>query len=324
MIRRFNRIVPSRRTSLPVSVALVLAFAGLAATLSPVASAAAPAKVRCVPASSTARSSRAADHAALTSRQLRGIAQRLRERLVARAATGTSDDFGLVLRVPVHVHVLDGTQSRGPSKHRVLRQLAVLNRAYDGGQSANNTATRFTFYLASFDRTRNDTWRRATMTSAADRALRRALHVGGAADLNLYIAKPPRTDDGVDLGWSHPPWQASRHPRVDGVTINQGSMPNGALASYNLGDTAVHEIGHWLGLLHPFEGGCSEPNDLVDDTPEEGAQSDSCDPTKDTCTAPGRDPVHNFMDYAIDSCMNMFTPGQVSRMTDNWLAYRTP
>ena len=53
--------------------------------------------------------------------------------------------------------------------------------------------------------------------------------------------------------------------------------------------------------------------------------SSACDPAKDSCTVqPGLDPVNNFMDYSVDDCMNMFTPGQVSRMHDNWLAYRTP
>lgn len=230
-----------------------------------------------------------------------------------------------MLRIPVHVHVIDGVRSQGPSLTRVRRQLVVLNDAYSGGQSARNAPTRFRFYLASFDRVRNQRWHTASITDPADHELRRALHIGGPDELNLYFSAPVTSQGGgVVLGWSSVPWKAARHPLLDGVTIHQGSMPGGALRHYNRGDTTVHEVGHWLGLFHTFEGGCSSLNDRVEDTPAEATPSMGCQQGRDTCTAPGLDPVHNFMDYSFDTCMNMFTPGQVSRMTDNWLAYRTP
>jgi hypothetical protein len=258
-------------------------------------------------------------------RELRRIDRRLERRLDRREGAATAWD-GLELRIGVHVHVVGVRGDRGPSKRAVMRQLELLDEAYAGAQSDEGTPTMFRFYLESFERVRNNRWHDAPIGSPADLDMRRSLHRGGGEDLNLYIAEPrdPHFHN-VVLGWSSAPWQARRYPHLDGVTIHEGSLPGGSLRGYNLGDTAVHEIGHWLGLLHTFEGGsCSGPGDLVADTPAQSVPSMSCQGDKDTCPSDGLDPVHNFMDYAVDQCMNRFTPGQVARMTDNWLAYRTP
>ena len=100
-------------------------------------------------------------------------------------------------------------------------------------------------------------------------------------------------------------------------------MPWGTLKHYLQGDTIVHETGHWMGLFHTFEGGCTPPGDLVADTPYEREPSYACNTHRDTCPdQPGLDPVHNFMDYSWDSCMNQFTPGQVARMDTAFAKYR--
>ena len=251
----------------------------------------------------------------------RGLEQALAE---SGASSTTTTRSRLTLRIGVHVHVVGSDTVRGPSEKRVRRQVAVLDDAYDGGQSADNARTRFSFYLASFERVRNNRWHDATIGSKADLTMRKKLHVGGPEDLNVYVSEPRQRDGNVVLGWSSAPWDVSRRTKLDGVTVHQGSLPGGELFGYDRGDTLVHEVGHWLGLFHTFEGGCTEENDRVDDTPAQGEPSTTCEGDRDTCELPGLDPVHNFMDYSIDACMNMFTPGQVSRMTDNWLAYRTP
>ncbi|KAL2825400.1 metalloprotease MEP1 [Aspergillus cavernicola] len=112
----------------------------------------------------------------------------------------------------------------------------------------------------------------------------------------------------------------------DGCNVLAKTMPGGSLFHYNRGGTAIHEIGHWNGLLHTFEGeSCSPDNegDYIDDTPQASLPTDGCPARKDSCPdSPGVDPVHNFMDYSSDECYESFTPAQVKRMHDMWHAMR--
>lgn len=226
--------------------------------------------------------------------------------------------------VPVHVHVLAGARATGPSRKRILRQLRVLNRAYAGGQSRANVASPFRFRLESVRRVRNDRWRTAGAPSSDPAAarLRRTLRRGSLRALNVYVGAP-RGGGQAMLGDATAPWEATDRPRLDGITIHQGTLPGGRLRPFHRGDTLVHEVGHWLGLLHTFAGGCTGPGDRVADTPAAAQPTHLCDLHQDTCPhRPGRDPVRNFMNYTADACMDRFTAGQVRRMTRLWGVYR--
>ena len=221
--------------------------------------------------------------------------------------------------VNVYVHVIRDNNGNGDvSDTRIDQQIAVLNNAFGGSTGGVNTG--FQFVKVATTRTNNSTWYTATGGSA-ESAMKNALRQGTADDLNLYI----NNMGGGLLGWATFPSSYQSNPKMDGVVCLNASLPGGNAAPYNLGDTGTHEVGHWLGLYHTFQGGCTNTNDGVADTNAERSPAYGCPTGRDSCSGrkfPGVDPITNFMDYTDDSCMFLFTAGQRTRMQSLWDTYR--
>ena len=248
-----------------------------------------------------------------------GLAARVRQRGLSTGRVALPST-----RIDVYVHVIERSSgSGGVSTSRIKKQIAVLNDAYAGKTSSASTATPFTFKLKKIDRTHKTSWYHwdaPTDTSDGDDvAPKKALHRGDAGDLNLYLAS---LDDDL-LGYSTFPFDTTL--ARDGVVVLNDTVPGGKATGYNKGDTATHEVGHWLGLYHTFQNGCAAPGDMVADTPDQADGNDKffCDDS-DTCLTAGKDPVHNFMSYGNDKCLDRFSAGQVARMTTVWQTYRAP
>jgi hypothetical protein len=215
--------------------------------------------------------------------------------------------------IGVYFHVINngsGIANGDVPDSQISAQIDVLNGAY--------AASTFTFAMVSVDHTTNATWYTAGPGSQAEADMKAALRKGTKSDLNIYTNNP----GGGLLGWATFPWNYSSNPKNDGVVILFSSLPGGSAAPYNLGDTATHEVGHWLGLYHTFQGGCSKSGDYVSDTPSERSPAYGCPTGRDSCKQGGLDPIENFMDYSDDACMYRFTTGQGTRMKSAWTTYR--
>jgi hypothetical protein len=232
--------------------------------------------------------------------------------------------------VPVVFHVIrkGASLAKGNlTNDQIDAQIDVLNDAF--------APSGFSFDLQEVTRTTKESWFNLVSANGAEPRyyrgsgkevkMKKALHQGDSRTLNIYSASLAQSL----LGWAYLPWDFTGEsgdplPRFyDGVVVDFRSLPIGDLAYdvYGEGDTGTHEVGHWLGLFHTFDGGC-EGGDFVEDTAPEASPAFGCPEGRDTCEEPGLDPITNFMDYTWDSCMNHFTPGQADRMNDSWTAYR--
>lgn len=212
------------------------------------------------------------------------------------------------------------------TKDIIEKQIQVLNEAFSGEgntlypndcfgnpidhQNNTNTSTGISFRLVKIKRTYNPIW--FFFPNRFQLNMRESLHVGDCSTLNIYSVFYL-----LGLGIGSSPLSCLEEPRQDGVTIDLRTLPGGVVSNgeYDEGDTVVHEVGHWLGLVHTFQGGCKgEDHDNLMDTPREQSPAYACPIGRDTCGGGGEDPIHNFMDYSDDCCMYEFTPDQISVM----------
>jgi hypothetical protein len=223
--------------------------------------------------------------------------------------------------IPVYFHVVNkgAGVSNGDVTDKMIRaQIDVLNAAFAGATGAGAANTPFRFALVGVTRTTNLAWFNAAPGTVAEREMKTALHTGGADTLNFYT-----NNGGGYLGWATFPFWYAGDPAMDGIVCLYSSLPGGTEVPYNEGDTGTHEVGHWLGLFHTFQGGCAAVyNDFVADTPSERSPAFHCPTGRDSCPKTGIDPIENFMDYTDDPCMYRFTGGQSARMEALSLQYR--
>ena len=220
---------------------------------------------------------------------------------------------GTLYEIPVVFHVLTRNNGTGAVSDALINaQIDVLNedfRAMAGTNGAGGTDTRIQFTLAGITRSRSNSWYNDSGTyynSLAWDTTRYLNIYTNAAGGNLGYAYVPSGGGVVGNTWDRVVlyWPTVGRPAPYG-------------APYNLGRTATHEVGHYLGLYHTFQGGCTSTSgcnqngDLICDTnPESQPNYSPC--SRSTCGSP--DPTNNYMDYSDDVCMNAFSSEQARRM----------
>ncbi|KAI1269221.1 extracellular metalloprotease [Xylariaceae sp. FL1019] len=217
----------------------------------------------------------------------------------------------VIAPVNVYFHIVTSkemTEDRMMNE-RIKQQMEVLNDEY------NPHGTKFK--MAGITKTVYAAW--AENNGSHD--MMAAMRKGTYQDLNVYVQE---SLGGSAAGLCPYPGSTSGPQDYigDGCQIVAASLPGGGkYTGLNDGKAAVHEVGHWFGLLHTFENGCEPPGDWIDDTPfEKSAPTSGCPTGLSSCN--GTDPIHNHMDYTSGTCKTSFTPGQQMRMHSQWKMFR--
>ena len=218
-------------------------------------------------------------------------------------------ETALIISVVFHV-VRHSDGSADVTDLQISKQMDVLNNSY--------IAVGYQFTLQSVNRVNNTIWS-TDPSLQSETAMKRNLAVNPASTLNIYTCD---LSNGL-LGYSYLPYSYNENSFMHGVVVLYSSLPGGTAYPYNEGDSVTHEVGHYLGLYHTFENKCFLPGDEVDDTPYEESPASGCPLGRDSCPRdPGEDPIHNFMDYSDDACMEEFTVEQGTRMDAMVAAYK--
>lgn len=240
-------------------------------------------------------------------------------------------DPGVTYTIPVVVHVIQRTNGQGfISENKVRSQIDILNEdflAISGSNGAQGNNALIQFELATVDPNGQAT---SGVTYSTNNTW---FNDGGnywnslAWDTDNYLNIYTNNASG-NLGYvpDIPQGGGLVGTNADRVVVLWSSFgDNGPIGPpFNQGRTTTHEVGHYLGLYHTFDGGCQGGNcntngDLICDTNAESQPTNGCPGNKTSCGS--SDPIHNYMDYSNDLCMWEFTPGQINRMRctlENW------
>ena len=238
---------------------------------------------------------------------------------------------GTVFTIPVVVHIIYDDASDNITDKQVKNAIEVLNEDYRRlNADAVNTRSSFTsvaadceieFKLAKLDPNGNChtgiTRTQSALTVNANNNVKALKSWPRTKYVNIWVVNSidlGSSGQGTVLGYAYKP-NPGQSTTYDGIVIRHDRMGRIG-SSVSKGRTLTHEMGHYLGLDHPFKGGCFQGDNCADTPPVDEA-SFGCDLTANTCSNDNPnlpDQIENYMDYADDNCMNMFTDDQKAIM----------
>lgn len=218
------------------------------------------------------------------------------------------------VQIPIVLHVIQAGKKGKVSDNQIQTLVHNLNVAFSG--------TPFSFHLAAVNRVNNKAWyNNCSFGSKNEKKMKQRLAWDPRSFVNVYTCQTNTPQNGV-VGYATFPFWYAENSFMHGIALHPLSMPgsgNPEIGVYGL--TLAHEMGHYLGAYHTFQGGCAD-GDEVADTPAQAQPTMTCSPGADTCAGGGADDVFNFMNYTPDTCMDHFTAGQVQRMIGLTSAFR--
>lgn len=279
--------------------------------------------------------------------ELKQIAEEAHKNLAAYAQSNASfsKKANGIIYIPVVFHIIHDDSLQNISQAQIMDQIRILNEDFRRtvgtpgfSSDAASTDMQIEFRLAQYDPNGNKSDGiiriKSALTGNADDAVKALSYWNSDKYLNVWVVKNIKDNNPatMTLGYAQFPWDRASRPTTDGVVVRADVVGTvGIGLAKHAGRTLTHEVGHWLGLLHTFQGGCSggtncaTQGDGVCDTPPVESASNGCPVGKNSCTFDSPDlpdMVRNYMDYSDGTCQNTYTAGQKTRVYGSLASYR--
>ncbi|MFK7848925.1 MAG: M43 family zinc metalloprotease, partial [Rhodothermales bacterium] len=217
------------------------------------------------------------------------------------------------INIGIAFHVIHKGGSENVDIADLENQISVLNSAFD--------PTDFSFFLSSFflssvSRTNDISWFDLPSLGAVSDTIHNTLSIDPEHLINIYIGDLPN----LALGWA--PFPSTTDSDKHAILLDYATLPDNSVnLNYDEGDILVHEVGHYFGLIHPWEGGCladpTKGDEIVGTPASSSAFFNTCPSSPDSCPALlGNDAVTNYMYSTTDACRTGFIEEQFTRMDD--------